>query len=84
MSFKVSASKITTLDAELFVIRLEVFKTTSMNIEHIILITSSLCFARKVVDHSVYFEQAHSLAVYSALKSFFVVTLAIKSNSGIV
>ena len=72
MSFsKALAGRITALDAKLFTIRLEVSKTTSIDIEHIILITDSISSARRAVDLSVYSEQVHSLAVHSALKSFF-------------
>ena len=39
---KALVGKITTSDAKLFAIRLEVSKATSIDIEHIILITSSL------------------------------------------
>ena len=42
LSFKVLANKTTAFDIELFVIRLEVSKATSMDIEYIILITDSL------------------------------------------
>ena len=58
-------------DTKLFAIILSVFKTTSMSIEHIILITDSSGLARRSVNPSVYSGQAHSLAVYSALRSFF-------------
>ena len=69
--------KVLTLDSriaiqcELFAIRLGVFKATSMDIECIILITDSLDSARRSVDLSVHSRQAHSLAVCSALWSFF-------------
>jgi len=42
-----------------------------MDIDHIILITDSLGSARRSVDLSVHSGQAHSLAVCSALRSFF-------------
>ena len=70
-SSKAPAGRITASDAELFAIRLGVFKATSMDIKRIILITDSLDSARRSVDPSVYFGQAHSLAVCSALQSFF-------------
>ena len=57
--------------AELFAIRLGIAKATSMAIEHIILITDSLGSARWAVDPSAHPGQAHSLAVCSALRSFF-------------
>ena len=57
--------------AELFAIRLGIAKATSMAIERIILITNSLGSARQAVDPSVHPGQAHSLAVCSALRSFF-------------
>ena len=69
-SSKAPAGRTTAPDAELFAIRLGVFKATSMDIERIILITDSLDSARRSVDPSVYFGQAHSLAVCSALQSF--------------
>ena len=54
MSFsKVSDGRTTAPDTELFFIRLEVSKTTSIDIEHIIIITDSLESARKIVDPSV-------------------------------
>ena len=61
--FKNPASQTTTSDAKLFAIRLGIAKTTSINIEHIILTTNSLSFARKIVDPSIHSEQAYSLAV---------------------
>ena len=48
-SSKVLASQTTTLDTELFSIRLDIAKTTSMNIEYI---TKFLSFVRKVVNLS--------------------------------
>ena len=66
-SSKVPAGRTTALDAELFAIRLGVSKATSMDIEHIILITDSLDSARRSVDPSVHSGQAHSLAVCSVL-----------------
>jgi len=70
-SSKAPAGRTTAPDAELFAIRLGVSKATSMDIECIILITDSLDSARKSVDPSVHSRQAHSLAVCSALRSFF-------------
>jgi len=55
-SFKTLTGRITVFDAELFAIKLEVSKATSMNIEHIILITDFLGSVRKIVDPSVYTE----------------------------
>ena len=68
---KTLASRTTTPDAELFAIRLDIAKVTSMAIEHIILITDSLGSARQAVDLSVYPKQAYSLAICSALRLFF-------------
>ena len=68
---KTPASRTTTFDTKLFAIKLEVFKATSMYIEHIILITNSLNFAKKIVDSLVYSGQAHSLAVCFILRLFF-------------
>jgi len=68
---KILAVKTTTSDAELFIIRLKVSKTTSMNIEYIIIITGSLNSAKKIVDLLVHSEQAYSLAICSILRSFF-------------
>ena len=70
-SSKAPAGRTTAPDAELFAIRLDVSKATSMDIEHIILITDSLGSARRSVDPSVHSGQAHSLAVCSALQLFF-------------
>jgi len=70
-SSKAPASQTTAPDAELFAIRLGVSKATSMDIECIILINDSLGSARRSVDPSVHSGQAHSLAVCSALRSFF-------------
>ena len=63
-SSKAPAGRTTASDAELFAIKLGIAKTTSMAIEHIILITDSL-------DPFVHPGQAHSLAVCSALRLFF-------------
>ena len=71
LSSKILAGKTTALNTELFIIRLEISKTTSIEIKHIILITDSLGLTRKTVDLSVHSGQAHSLTIYSALKSFF-------------
>ena len=70
-SSKTLAGKITVPDAELFVIRLGIAKATSIDIEHIILITELLESVRQAVCPSVYPGQAYSLAVYSALRLFF-------------
>ena len=70
-SSKAPAGRTTAPNTELFAIRLGVSKATSMDIEHIILITDSLGSARRSVDLSVHSRQAHSLAVCSALRSFF-------------
>ena len=70
-SSKTSASRTTTPNAELFTIRIRVSKVTSMNIEHIILITNFLGSVRKIVDLSVYLEQTYSLAIYPALRLLF-------------
>ena len=51
---KASVGKITTSDAKLFAIRLGVSKATSIDIEHIILITSSLGSARRKVNPLVH------------------------------
>ena len=67
LSSKAPASRTTAPDAELFAIRLDVPKATSMDIECIILITDSLGSARRSVDPSVHSGQAYSLAVCSAL-----------------
>jgi len=71
LSSKAPAGRTTASDAELFAIRLEVSRATSMDIEHIILITDFLGSAKKAVDPSVHSRQAHSLVICSALKSFF-------------
>ena len=68
---KASAGRTTAHNAKLFAIRLDVSKITSMDIEHIILITDSLGLARRSVDPSVHSGQAYSLVVYSALRLFF-------------
>ena len=70
-SFKAPAGRTTTPDAELFAIRLDIAKATSMAIECIILITDSLGSARRAVDPSMHPGQAHSLAVCSVLRLFF-------------
>jgi len=69
--FKVLAGRITVPNTELFTIRLDIAKITNIVIEHIILITDLLEFTRWAVDFLVHSEQAHFLAVYSALRSFF-------------
>ena len=51
-SLKIPASRTTAFDAELFVIRLGVSKTTSMDIKHIILVNDTLNLARIAVDLS--------------------------------
>ena len=71
LSSKALASRTTASDTELFCIRLEVSKTTSIDIEHIILITDSLGSARKTVDPSVHSGQAHYLTVHSVHRLFF-------------
>jgi len=71
LSLKAPANQTTAPDIKLFAIRLGIAKATSMDIIYIILITDSLGSARKTVDLYVYSEQAHSLAVYSAFRSFF-------------
>ena len=71
LSSKTPAGRTTAPDAELFAIRLGVSKATSIDIEHIILITDSLESARRSVDPSVHSGQAYSLAVCSALQLFF-------------
>ena len=63
LSSKVLAGRITVSDTELFAIRLEVSKATSMDIEYIILITDSLGSARRVVDLLVDSEQAYLLVI---------------------
>jgi len=67
LSSKAPAGRTTAPNTKLFTIRLDVSKATSMDIEHIILITNSLGSARKSVNLSVYSGQAHFLAVCSAL-----------------
>jgi len=76
---KTLAGRITVSDAKLYAIRLKVYKTTSMDIKCIILITDFLSSAKKVVDLSVHSVQAHSLFVLYLYCSF-VVALVIKSN----
>ena len=68
---KALAGKTTAFDTELFTIRLDIAKATSIDIKCIILITDSLGSARQAVDPSVHPGQAHSLAVCSALRLFF-------------
>jgi len=68
---QVLANKTTAFDTELFAIRLEVSKATSMDIEYIILITDSLVSVRKTVDLSVHSGQAYSLAIYFVIRLFF-------------
>ena len=75
---KALASKTTASDAELFVIRLRVSKATSMNIEHIILITDSLSSDRRLVDPSEYSRQVYFLTICSALKLFFSSVLTVE------
>ena len=65
---KALANWTTALDTKLFVIRLDIVKTTSMYIKHIILITDFLGFSRKAVDPFVHFRQAHSLTVCFILR----------------
>ena len=71
LSSKAPDGRTTASDAELFAIRLGIAKATSMATKCVILITNSLGSARQAVDPSVYPGQAHSLAVYSALRLFF-------------
>ena len=71
LSFKALANRTTVPNIELFAIRLGITKITSMAIECIILITDLLGSTRQVVDLSVYSGQAHSLTIYSVLRSFF-------------
>ena len=78
LSFKAPASWTTASNTELFVIRMNVSKATSMNIKCIILITDSLGSARKTTDSLVYSGQAHSLAVCSVLRLFFCSSLGYK------
>jgi len=70
-SSKAPAGRTTTSDAELFAIRLEISKITSIDIECIILITGSLNSSRKTVDPSVHSRQIYSLAIYFVLRLFF-------------
>ena len=70
-SLKTPASRTTAFDAELFVIRLGVSKTTSMNIKHIILVNDTLGLARRAVDLLVHSGQSHSLFVCFTLRLFF-------------
>ena len=67
LSSNTLAGRITAPNAKLFTIRLRVSKTTSMNIEYIILITNSLNLARRVIDSLVYSGQVDLLVVCSAL-----------------
>ena len=55
--FKVPANQTTTFDTKLFTIRLDIAKATSINIEYIILITSSLDFVKRTVDCSIYLDK---------------------------
>jgi len=65
LSSKALTGYIATPDVELFTIRPNIAKaTSSMDIKYIIIITSSLSFARKAVDFFMYSEQAHLLVVY--------------------
>ena len=73
--FKVLAGQTTTPDAKLFAIRLDIAKTTSIDIEYIILITDSLGSTRKAVNLSVYSGQAHFLVVCFVLRLFFSCSL---------
>ena len=66
LSSKALTSRKTAPNTELFAIRLEVSKATSMDMKCIILITDFLGSARRLVDPSVHSGQAHSLAVCSA------------------
>ena len=52
LSSMILAGKSTALNDELFTIRLEISKATSMEIKHIILITDSLGLTRRAVDLS--------------------------------
>jgi len=52
-----------------------------MEIKHIILMTDFLGLTRRAVDLSVHSGQAYLLTVYSALRLFLVVVLAIGLNS---
>jgi len=70
-SSKAPAGQATALDAELFAIRLGVVKATSFDVKSIVIITDSLTAARRAVDAFVYSDQAHSLAIVQALRSFF-------------
>ena len=68
---KAPANRTTTPYAKLFIIRLGVAKTTSINIEYIILITDSLSSTRQAVDLLVYSIQALHL-YYSFLKAMVI------------
>jgi len=70
-SSKVPASSTATSDTELFAIRLDIAKVTSMNIKHIILITDILVSAKNTVDFSMHSEQVYSLTVCFVLRLFF-------------
>ena len=61
----------TAFDNKLFVIRLDITKITSMNIEHVILITDSPSSARKTVGFSVHSGQTHSFTISFILRLFF-------------
>jgi len=79
-SSKALAGRTTASDAEPSAIRLEVSKTTSIDIEHIILITNPLGSVRKTVDPSVYSRQTHFLVICSILRLFFCSGLSHKIN----
>ena len=78
LSFKALANQTTTSNTELFAIRLDITKATNIDIEWIIFITNSLSSVRKVVDTSIYFEQAHFLVVFSILRLLFSYSLNYK------
>ena len=68
---KALAGWTTTPDAKLFTIRLDIAKTTSMDIEYIILITDFPGSARKAVGPSIHPEHMHSLVIWSVLRLSF-------------
>jgi len=72
---KALASQITASNTELFSIRLEIDKATSMDIQYIIFINDSLVSANKIVDLSMHSEQAYLLAIYFVLRLFFSCSL---------
>ena len=76
--FKASASQTTVSNTELFFIRLDIAKVSSMDIELIIPSTGS---ARKTVDSSVYSGQAYSLAVYFVHSSLVALTIGLNSGT---